>query len=130
MNVSLFIQHLNSWLPYVNIALIFCVICIYGLGPCEFSVAVRLKSETLQIFFINCFKKNLVKAGVSLALPADLFLQAWRPSAFVISGTVNWLCMFLIGMVFSYIVVRYQLCTTLQIIYTHYLSLYYVAYFI
>lgn len=33
-----FVQHLNSWIPYLNIALIFCVICIYGLGPCEFSV--------------------------------------------------------------------------------------------
>ncbi|TKS71355.1 Solute carrier family 2, facilitated glucose transporter member 11 [Collichthys lucidus] len=44
------------------------------------------------------------KAGVSVALPAELFLQAWRPSAFVIKGTINWLCMFLVGMLFSYIV--------------------------
>lgn len=44
-----------------------------------------------------------------MALPAELFLQAWRPSAFVISGTINWLCMFLVGMLFSYIVVRYLL---------------------
>lgn len=41
-----------------------------------------------------------------MALPADLFLQAWRPSAYVISGTVNWLCMFLVAMLFGYIVVR------------------------
>ena len=41
-----------------------------------------------------------------MALPADLFLQAWRPSAYVISGTVNWLGLFLIGMFFPYIVVR------------------------
>lgn len=45
-----------------------------------------------------------------MALPADLFLQAWRPSAYVISGSVNWLCMFLVGMLFSYIVVRKLLC--------------------
>lgn len=44
-----------------------------------------------------------------MALPADLFLQAWRPSAYVISGTVNWLGMFLVGMLFGYIVVRYLL---------------------
>ena len=69
-------QDLNSWIPYVNITLIFCVICIYGLGP----------------------------SGVSMALPADLFLQAWRPSAYVISGTISWLGMFLVGMLFGYIV--------------------------
>lgn len=43
-----------------------------------------------------------------MALPADLFLQAWRPSAYVISGTINWLAMFAVGMLFGYIVVRYQ----------------------
>lgn len=43
-----------------------------------------------------------------MALPADLFLQAWRPSAYVISGTINWLGMFFVGMFFSYIVVRQQ----------------------
>ncbi|XP_023136077.1 solute carrier family 2, facilitated glucose transporter member 11-like [Amphiprion ocellaris] len=76
LTVMLSIKDLNSWIPYVNIGLIFCVICIYGLGP----------------------------SGVSMALPADLFLQAWRPSAFVISGTINWLGMFLVGMLFGYVV--------------------------
>uniref|UniRef100_A0A674DN46 Solute carrier family 2 member 11a n=1 Tax=Salmo trutta TaxID=8032 RepID=A0A674DN46_SALTR len=69
-------QDLFSWVPYVNITLIFSVICVYGLRP----------------------------SGVSMALPADLFLQAWRPSAYVISGSVNWLGLFLIGMFFPYIV--------------------------
>lgn len=45
-----------------------------------------------------------------MALPADLFLQAWRPSAYVISGSINFLGMFLIGMLFGYVVVRYPLC--------------------
>ncbi|XP_062252807.1 solute carrier family 2, facilitated glucose transporter member 11-like [Platichthys flesus] len=76
LTAMLSIKDLNSSIPYVNIALIFCVICIYGLGP----------------------------SGVSMALPADLFLQAWRPSAYVISGTVNWLSMFLVGMLFGYVV--------------------------
>nr|XP_033482356.1 solute carrier family 2, facilitated glucose transporter member 11-like [Epinephelus lanceolatus] len=76
LTVTLSIKNLTSWIPYVNISLIFCIICIFGLGP----------------------------SGVSMALPADLFLQAWRPSAFVISGSINWLCMFLVGMLFGYIV--------------------------
>lgn len=45
-----------------------------------------------------------------MALPADLFLQAWRPSAYVISGSIYFLGMFLIGMLFGYVVVRYPLC--------------------
>lgn len=76
LTVMLSIKDLNSWIPYVNIGLIFCIISIYGLGP----------------------------SGVSLVLPADLFLQSWRPSAYVISGTVNWLCMFIVGLLFGYIV--------------------------
>lgn len=49
-----------------------------------------------------------------MALPADLFLQAWRPSAYVISGTINWISMFLVGMLFGYIVVRCPLCIILS----------------
>lgn len=49
-----------------------------------------------------------------MALPADLFLQAWRPSAYVISGTINWISMFLVGMLFGYIVVRCLLCIVLS----------------
>uniref|UniRef100_A0A3P9CGE4 Major facilitator superfamily (MFS) profile domain-containing protein n=1 Tax=Maylandia zebra TaxID=106582 RepID=A0A3P9CGE4_9CICH len=70
------LQDLNSWIPYVNITLIFCVICIYELGP----------------------------SGVSMVLLADLFLQVWRPSAYVVCGTINWLCMFVIGLLFVFFV--------------------------
>ncbi|XP_037635573.1 solute carrier family 2, facilitated glucose transporter member 11-like [Sebastes umbrosus] len=91
LTVMLSIKHLNSWIPYVNIGLIFCVICMYGIGP----------------------------SGVSMALPADLFLQAWRPSAYVISGTINWLCMFLVGMLFGYIVDGLgQFCFLIFVVYT------------
>uniref|UniRef100_A0A3P8UFS9 Solute carrier family 2, facilitated glucose transporter member 5 n=1 Tax=Cynoglossus semilaevis TaxID=244447 RepID=A0A3P8UFS9_CYNSE len=89
LTVMLSIKHLN-FIPYVNIGLIFCVICIYGLGP----------------------------SGVSMALPADLFLQAWRPSAYVISGTVNWLSMFVVGMVFGYVVEGLgQFCFLIFVVY-------------
>lgn len=45
-----------------------------------------------------------------MVLPADILLQAWRPSAYVIIGTINWLSIFVIGMLFGYIVVRHQQC--------------------
>ncbi|XP_074527836.1 solute carrier family 2, facilitated glucose transporter member 11-like [Halichoeres trimaculatus] len=91
LTAMLSIKHLNSWIPYLNIALIFCVICIYGLGP----------------------------SGVSMALPADLFLQAWRPSAYVISGTINWLGMFVVGLSFGFIVEGLgQFCFLIFVVYT------------
>lgn len=50
-----------------------------------------------------------------MALPADLFLQAWRPSAYVISGTINWLSMFMVGMLFGYVVVRNALLSIIEV---------------
>lgn len=41
-----------------------------------------------------------------MCLPTDLFLQVWRPSAFAIGGIVNWISLFLVGMLFPFIVVR------------------------
>ncbi|XP_037535712.1 solute carrier family 2, facilitated glucose transporter member 11-like [Nematolebias whitei] len=76
LTVTLSMKDRNPQIPYVNIALIFFVICIFGLGP----------------------------SGVSFALPADILLQAWRPSAYVLIGTINWLSVFVIGMLFGYIV--------------------------
>ncbi|XP_059186304.1 solute carrier family 2, facilitated glucose transporter member 11-like [Centropristis striata] len=102
LTVMLSIKDLNSWIPYVNIALIFCVISIYGFGP----------------------------AGTSMALCADLFLQAWRPAAYVISGTINWLGMFLVGMLFKYIVDGLgQFCFLIFVAYTV-LSAAFVIYFV
>ncbi|XP_068601975.1 solute carrier family 2, facilitated glucose transporter member 11-like [Brachionichthys hirsutus] len=69
-------KHINSTIPNVNIGLIFCTIAIYGLGP----------------------------AAVRGVLPSELFLQAWRSSAFVIIGTVSWASLFLVGISFGYIV--------------------------
>ncbi|XP_006640470.2 solute carrier family 2, facilitated glucose transporter member 11-like [Lepisosteus oculatus] len=76
LTVMLSVKDKYYWVPYFNITLLFSVICIYGLGP----------------------------SGVSMVLPADLFLQAWRPSAYAVSGTVNWLGLFFLGMFFPYIV--------------------------
>ncbi|KAI1900619.1 hypothetical protein AGOR_G00051790 [Albula goreensis] len=76
LTVMLYLKDYQPWVPYVNISLIFSVICVYGAGP----------------------------AGVSMTLPADLFLQAWRPAAYVISGTICWVTLFLVGMLFPYIV--------------------------
>lgn len=54
-----------------------------------------------------------------MALSADLFLQAWRPSAFVIGSTVGYLGMFFTGMCFGYIVVSQALATEPSVAYKH-----------
>ncbi|XP_068184117.1 solute carrier family 2, facilitated glucose transporter member 11-like [Antennarius striatus] len=69
-------KHVNSTIPYVNIGLIFTVIFTYGIGP----------------------------AAVRIVLPSELFLQAWRPSAFVVGGTVSWVTLFIVGISFGYVV--------------------------
>ncbi|XP_068598178.1 solute carrier family 2, facilitated glucose transporter member 11-like [Brachionichthys hirsutus] len=76
LTVTLSIKHLASWIPYVSIALIFLFVWIFGLGP----------------------------AGGCLSLPADIFLQAWRPPAYVILGIIFWLSVFILGMTFGYTV--------------------------
>ncbi|KAJ8285610.1 hypothetical protein GJAV_G00028830 [Gymnothorax javanicus] len=90
LTVTLYFKDYYTWVSGLNISLIFSIICIYGLGP----------------------------AGVSMTLPADLFLQAWRPSAFAISGTICWVSQFLIGMCFPYIVDCFEeLCFLLFVVY-------------
>ncbi|XP_068598177.1 solute carrier family 2, facilitated glucose transporter member 11-like [Brachionichthys hirsutus] len=76
LTVTLSIKHLASWIPYLSVALIFLNICLFGLGP----------------------------AGGCLVLPARIFLQAWRPPAYVLFGILTWLSLFLVGMTFGYIV--------------------------
>ncbi|KAJ8263130.1 hypothetical protein COCON_G00155870 [Conger conger] len=90
LTVTLYFKDYYPWVSSFNISLIFSLICVYGLGP----------------------------AGVSMTLPADIFLQAWRPSAFVISGSICWVSQFLIGMCFPYIVDSFkELCFLIFVAY-------------
>ncbi|XP_068170839.1 solute carrier family 2, facilitated glucose transporter member 11-like [Antennarius striatus] len=76
LTVTMSIKHLGSWIPYLSIAVIFLLIFIFGLGP----------------------------AGGCFSLPADIFLQAWRPPAYVLFGVILWLSIFVLGMTFGYTV--------------------------
>ncbi|XP_063072313.1 solute carrier family 2, facilitated glucose transporter member 5-like [Engraulis encrasicolus] len=100
--VMLTIKDMAPWLPYFNIGLLFTVICVYGLGP----------------------------SGASMCLPADLFLQVWRPAAFAVGGIVNWVSLFGIGMVFPYVVEGMgQYCFLIFVTYCTFTS-FFVLYFI
>lgn len=88
---SLLIQHLNSWLPYVNIGLIFCVICIYGLGPCEFLFACAPKGN----YFIstNTYIIIIIHIPVSLLKLECLWLflptSSYKPGVLLLTWSVG-----------------------------------------
>lgn len=63
-------------MPYVSMACLFCYILSFGLGP----------------------------AGVTGILPAEIFDQAARPAAYMVAGSLMWLSLFLVGMMFPFLV--------------------------
>ncbi|XP_048677627.2 solute carrier family 2, facilitated glucose transporter member 11-like isoform X2 [Caretta caretta] len=68
--------HQFFWMPYFSIALIFLLIIIFATGP----------------------------AGASFPLMPELFTQSSRSSALVISMSLHWVGLYVIGMIFPYVV--------------------------
>uniref|UniRef100_A0A8C5HIH1 Solute carrier family 2, facilitated glucose transporter member 5 n=1 Tax=Gouania willdenowi TaxID=441366 RepID=A0A8C5HIH1_GOUWI len=71
-----FTVHLISWMPYLSMACIFTYILSFGMGP----------------------------AGVTGLLPTEIFNQAARPAAYMIAGSLMWLNLFIVGMLFPFLV--------------------------
>ncbi|KAM9716284.1 solute carrier family 2, facilitated glucose transporter member 11-like isoform 1-T1 [Menidia menidia] len=63
-------------MPYLSMACVFSYILSFGLGP----------------------------AGVTGILPAEIFDQAARPAAYMIAGSLMWISLFAVGMLFPFIV--------------------------
>ncbi|TNN04164.1 hypothetical protein fugu_001193 [Takifugu bimaculatus] len=63
-------------MPYVSMVCVFAFIIFFGLGP----------------------------AGVTCLLPAEIFDQVARPAAGMICGSLYWICLFLVGMVFPFMI--------------------------
>ncbi|CAL8304751.1 unnamed protein product [Lota lota] len=63
-------------MPYVSMACVFTYILSFGIGP----------------------------AGVTGILPAEIFDQASRPTAYMIAGSLMWLNLLLVGMAFPFII--------------------------
>ncbi|XP_062821330.1 solute carrier family 2, facilitated glucose transporter member 11-like isoform X4 [Anolis carolinensis] len=68
--------HRFLWMHYVSVVLIFLFVIFYGIGP----------------------------SGATIAVMVEMFTQAFRPSAFVLVGILNWAGLFLLGMAFPFIV--------------------------
>ncbi|XP_076209162.1 solute carrier family 2, facilitated glucose transporter member 11-like isoform X4 [Aptenodytes patagonicus] len=76
LTVTLSLQDSFFWLPYCSVALIFIFIMSFGIGP----------------------------AGVLCPLPTEIFIQSYRPAAYVFNGATNWIQLFVLGLLFPFIV--------------------------
>ncbi|XP_013029044.2 solute carrier family 2, facilitated glucose transporter member 11-like isoform X1 [Anser cygnoides] len=76
LTVTLTLQDSFSWVPYCSVVLIFIYIMSFGIGP----------------------------AGVLCLLPTEIFIQSYRPAAYVFNGASNWIQLFFLGLVFPFIV--------------------------
>ncbi|KAM8960715.1 solute carrier family 2, facilitated glucose transporter member 11-like [Pelodytes ibericus] len=75
LTTTLSLQDSHFWLPYVSSLLIFIFTLSFGLGP----------------------------GGVSCVLPTEMFIQSYRPAAYNLVGILNWVGLFVLGLVFPFI---------------------------
>uniref|UniRef100_A0A3B3X7B6 Solute carrier family 2, facilitated glucose transporter member 5 n=1 Tax=Poecilia mexicana TaxID=48701 RepID=A0A3B3X7B6_9TELE len=74
--IALSFERYVSWMSYLSMACIFTYILSFGMGP----------------------------AGVTGVLPTEIFNQAARPAAYMIAGSMMWLNLFVVGMIFPFLV--------------------------
>ncbi|CAN9511801.1 unnamed protein product [Ophioblennius macclurei] len=74
--IALSFEHLISWMPYLSMTCIFTYILSFGMGP----------------------------AGVTGVLPTEIFNQTARPAAYMIAGSMMWINLFIVGMIFPFLV--------------------------
>ncbi|XP_066429376.1 solute carrier family 2, facilitated glucose transporter member 9 isoform X2 [Eleutherodactylus coqui] len=75
LTVSLALQDRAPWVPYISIICILGVIASFCIGP----------------------------GGIPFVLVGEFFQQSQRPAAFMIAGSVNWICNFAVGLLFPLI---------------------------
>ncbi|XP_027031135.1 solute carrier family 2 member 11, like [Tachysurus fulvidraco] len=76
LTLSLYLQVHVSWMPYCSMVLIFVFIISFCSGP-------------------SC---------ITAPLPGELFTQSFQSAAYTVACTLNWMGLFLVGMVFPLIV--------------------------
>ncbi|KFM06558.1 Solute carrier family 2, facilitated glucose transporter member 9, partial [Aptenodytes forsteri] len=75
ITVSLLLQTALPWMRYVVIACVVGIIAGFCMGP----------------------------AGIPFLMTAELFTQSHRPAAYIVGGSLNWLCNFTIGFIFPFL---------------------------
>ncbi|KAM3622429.1 uncharacterized protein V6R79_024971 [Siganus canaliculatus] len=80
LTVFLNLQDSMSWMPYLSYICILAVIASFCSGP----------------------------GGIPFILTGELFEQSYRPAAFMVAGTINWLSNFTVGLLFPFIQEKLQ----------------------
>ncbi|NXH39623.1 GTR9 protein, partial [Dicaeum eximium] len=75
ITISLLLQATLPWMRYVSVACVVGIIAGFCMGP----------------------------AGVPFLMTAELFTQSHRPAAYIVGGSLNWLCNFTIGFIFPFL---------------------------
>ncbi|NXF00631.1 GTR9 protein, partial [Smithornis capensis] len=75
ITVSLLLQAALPWMRYIGVACVVGIIAGFCIGP----------------------------AGVPFLMTAELFTQSHRPAAYIVGGSLNWLCNFTIGFIFPFL---------------------------
>ncbi|NXF44095.1 GTR9 protein, partial [Oceanites oceanicus] len=75
ITVSLLLQTALPWMRYIGVACVVGIIAGFCMGP----------------------------AGVPFLMTAELFTQSHRPAAYIVGGSLNWLCNFTIGFIFPFL---------------------------
>ncbi|KAM6266178.1 solute carrier family 2, facilitated glucose transporter member 5-like [Porphyrio hochstetteri] len=75
ITISLLLQTTLPWMRYVGVACVVGIIAGFCMGP----------------------------AGVPFLMTAELFTQSHRPAAYIVGGSLNWLCNFTIGFIFPFL---------------------------
>ncbi|NXG68006.1 GTR9 protein, partial [Baryphthengus martii] len=75
ITISLLLQTALPWMSYISVACVVGIIAGFCMGP----------------------------AGVPFLMTAELFTQSHRPAAYIVGGSLNWLCNFTVGFIFPFL---------------------------
>ncbi|NXF37360.1 GTR9 protein, partial [Nyctibius bracteatus] len=85
----------------------FCVmgICLAGI---TFSLLLQTALPWMRYVSVTCMVGIIAgfcmgPAGVPFLMTAELFTQSHRPAAYIVGGSLNWLCNFTVGFVFPFL---------------------------
>lgn len=100
-------------MPYCSMVLIFTYIFFFSSGPGTSTHFSDVQSASQTRVCGSIVSKMLLwilssTAGVTAPLPGEIFTQSYKPPAFMVACILNWVGLFLVGMLFPLIVVRWS----------------------
>lgn len=98
--------HIAAWSLFSPIFSSSLVVQVY---PHIFILLCDVQS-TFQTFVCGSVVSKILSstAGVTAPLPGEIFTQSYKPPAFMVACILNWVGLFLVGMLFPLIVVSWS----------------------